>query len=105
LRGRIRQIFDDSLRVHSVRKVPPQWKRECEDVVRYTVARLMRAKGLQDAVRGKLLDKPSGILVVDGIVDLETRHGLAAFIGSPDNDLVRTLAGSVDVCVLVEHPI
>jgi len=53
LRGRIQRVFDDNFQVYGVRKVWRQLKREGEDVARCTVARLMRAMGLQGAVRGK----------------------------------------------------
>src|SRR6202162_5867204 len=53
LRVEIRRVFDENFQVYGVRKVWRQLKREGEDVARCTVARLMRAMGLQGAVRGK----------------------------------------------------
>ena len=53
LREKIRRVFDDNFQVYGVRKVSRQMNREGENVARCTVARLMRAMGLQGAVRGK----------------------------------------------------
>jgi len=50
---KIRPVLDESFQVYGVRKVWRQLKRERKDVARCTVARLMRAMGLQGAVRGK----------------------------------------------------
>ncbi len=49
----IRRVFDENFRVYGVRKVWRQLGREGIVVARCTVARLMRAMGLQGAVRGK----------------------------------------------------
>jgi putative transposase len=49
----IRRVFEENYRVYGVRKVWRQLLREGHDVARCTVARLMRAMGLQGAVRGK----------------------------------------------------
>ena len=53
LKEEVRRVFDENFRVYGVRKVWRQLKREGFDVARCTVARLMRAMGLQGAVRGK----------------------------------------------------
>jgi transposase InsO family protein len=50
---KIRRVFDENFQVYGVRKVWRQMNREGENVARCTVARLMRAMGLQGAVRGK----------------------------------------------------
>jgi len=49
----IRRVFEENYRVYGVRKVWHQLRREGHDVARCTVSRLMRAMGLQGAVRGK----------------------------------------------------
>lgn len=49
----IRRVFEENFRVYGVRKVWRQLKREGTAVARCTVARLMKAMGLQGVVRGK----------------------------------------------------
>jgi transposase InsO family protein len=49
----IARVFEENFRVYGVRKVWRQLAREGIAVARCTVARLMRAMGLQGAVRGK----------------------------------------------------
>lgn len=51
----IRRVFKENFGVYGVRKVWRQLKREGVDVARCTVARLMKAMGLQGVVRGKRL--------------------------------------------------
>jgi transposase InsO family protein len=46
-------VFDDNFGVHGVREIWRQLRREGFDVARCTVARLMKAMGLQGVVRGK----------------------------------------------------
>jgi transposase InsO family protein len=53
LKIEIRRVFEQNFRVYGVRKVWWQLKREGFDVVRCTVARLMRSMSLQDIIRGK----------------------------------------------------
>jgi transposase InsO family protein len=53
LRVEIRRVFDENFQVYGVRKVWRQLVREGEDVARCTVARLMRAMGLQGVIRGR----------------------------------------------------
>ena len=53
LKVEIRRVFDANFRLYGVRKVWRQLAREGIAVARCTVARLMRAMGLQGAVRGK----------------------------------------------------
>jgi putative transposase len=55
LKAQIRRVFEENFRVYGVRKVWRQLAREGIAVARCTVARLMRAMGLQGAVRGKPL--------------------------------------------------
>ena len=49
----IRRVYEANFRVYGVRKVWRQLGREGIEVARCTVARLMRAMGLQGCVRGK----------------------------------------------------
>jgi transposase InsO family protein len=53
LKVAIRRVFEENFRVYGVRKVWRQLSREGIGAARCTVARLMRAMGLQGAVRGK----------------------------------------------------
>jgi transposase InsO family protein len=53
LKEEVRRVFDENFRVYGVRKVWRQLKREGFDVARCTVARLMRAMGLEGVIRGK----------------------------------------------------
>jgi transposase InsO family protein len=53
LRIEVRRVFDANFRVYGVRKTWRQLQREGFDVVRCTVARLMRAMGLAGVIRGK----------------------------------------------------
>ena len=49
----IRRVFNENFQVYGVRKVWRQLQREGFDTARCTVARLMRAMGLQGIIRGK----------------------------------------------------
>jgi putative transposase len=53
LKGEIQRVFEENFQVYGVRKVWRQLGRDGIAVARCTVARLMRAMGLQGAVRGK----------------------------------------------------
>jgi putative transposase len=53
LKAEVRRVFEENFRVYGVRKVWRQLKREGRDVARCTVARLMRAMGLEGVIRGK----------------------------------------------------
>jgi transposase InsO family protein len=53
LKSEIRRVFEENFRVYGVRKLWRQLGREGLVVARCTVARLMKAMGLQGAVRGK----------------------------------------------------
>ena len=49
----IRRVFNENFQVYGVRKVWRQLQREGFDIARCTVARLMKATGLQGIIRGK----------------------------------------------------
>ncbi|MCR9060743.1 MAG: IS3 family transposase [Rhodobacteraceae bacterium] len=53
LKIEIRRVFEENFRVYGVRKVWRQLQREGFDIARCTVARLMKAMGLQGIIRGK----------------------------------------------------
>jgi transposase InsO family protein len=53
LKAQVQRVFEANFRVYGVRKVWRQLGREGIAVARCTVARLMKAMGLQGAVRGK----------------------------------------------------
>jgi putative transposase len=53
LRPEVQRVFGENFGVYGVRKVWRQVTREGHDVARCTVARLMRAAGLQGVIRGK----------------------------------------------------
>jgi putative transposase len=53
LKSEIRRVFEENFRVYGVRKLWRQLGREGLAVARCTVARLMKAMGLQGAVRGR----------------------------------------------------
>ena len=53
LKKEVRRVFEANFRVYGVRKVWRQLQREGFDVARCTVARLMRAMGLEGIIRGK----------------------------------------------------
>ena len=55
LKGQVQRVFDENFRVYGVRKLWRQLKREGFEVARCTVARLMRALGLEGIVRGKTI--------------------------------------------------
>ena len=53
LKPEVRRVFEENFHVYGVRKIWRQLKREGKDVARCTVARLMKAMGLQGVIRGK----------------------------------------------------
>ena len=53
LKDEVQRVFEANFRVYGVRKVWRQLRREGFDVARCTVARLMRAMGLEGIIRGK----------------------------------------------------
>jgi transposase InsO family protein len=53
LKNEVRRVFEANFRVYGVRKVWRQLQREGFDVARCTVARLMKAMGLEGIIRGK----------------------------------------------------
>ena len=75
LRTEIRRVYEENFRVYGVRKVWRQLLRDGIAVARCTVARLMRAMGLQGVVRGKKVGalgacEPEVILAGGTYIDL-----------------------------------
>jgi putative transposase len=55
LKVEVKRVFAENFEVYGVRKVWRQLRREGFDVARCTVARLMKASGIQGVIRGKKL--------------------------------------------------
>jgi len=53
LKEEIRRVFEENFGVYGARKVWRQLRRERQEVARCTVARLMKAMGLQGVIRGR----------------------------------------------------
>jgi transposase InsO family protein len=53
LKEEVRRVFEENFGVYGVRKVWRQLRRERQEVARCTVARLMKAMGLQGVIRGR----------------------------------------------------
>ncbi len=58
--GQIRRVWDENFQVHGGRKIWRQLRREGIDVARCTVARLMRATGLEGVIRGRTVRTTMG---------------------------------------------
>jgi putative transposase len=101
----IRRVFDENFRVYGVRKVWRQLGREGIVVARCTVARLMRAMGLQGAVRGKkvrtTISDPAAACPLDRV----NRHFTAACPNAlwvSDFTYVATWVGFVYVAFVID---
>jgi putative transposase len=81
----IRRVFAENFRVYGVRKVWRQLGREGIAVARCTVARLMRAMGLQGAVRGK---------TVRTTIPTRPRHARSIASTGSSRRRARTCSGS-----------
>jgi putative transposase len=101
----IRRIFEENFSVYGVRKVWRQLKREGFEVARCTVARLMRAMGLQGVIRGK----PIKTTVCDKATPCPLDHVNRQFHAPKPNMLwlsdvtyVATWAGFVYVAFVID---
>jgi transposase InsO family protein len=101
----IRRVFDENFRVYGVCKVWRQLGREGIAVARCTVARLMRAMGLQGAVRGKkvrtTIPDPAAACPLDRV----NRHFKAArpnALWVSDFTYVATWVGFVYVAFVID---
>ena len=106
LRDAIQRVWDEQYQVYGPRKVWRQLKREDVVVARCTVRRLMRAMGLQGAVRGRAwttTTQPAP--VVDRPADLVERNFTAARpnqLWVSDFTYVATWAGFVYVAFVID---
>ena len=74
LKGEVQRVFEENFRVYGARKVWRQLGREGIALARCTVARLMRAMGLQGAVRGKPVRTTRSDKAVPCPLDRVNRH-------------------------------
>jgi putative transposase len=101
----IRRVFEDNFQVYGARKVRRQLGREGIVVARCTVARLMRAMGLQGAVRGRkvrtTIPDPTAACPLDRV----NRHFKAAHPNAlwvSDFTYVATWVGFVYVAFVID---
>ena len=105
LKVEIRRVFDENFRVYGVRKVWRQLGREGIAVARCTVARLMRAMGLQGAVRGKPVRTTRSDKAVPCPLDRVNRHFQAPrpnALWLADFTYVATWSGFVYVAFVID---
>ena len=105
LKVEIRRVFDENFRVYGVRKVWRQLGREGIAVARCTVARLMRAMGLQGAVRGKPVRTTRSDKAVPCPLDRVNRHFQAPrpnALWLADFTSVATWSGFVYVAFVID---
>jgi transposase InsO family protein len=101
----IRRVFDENFLVYGVRKVWRQLVREGEDVARCTVARLMRAMGLQGVIRGRRVRTTIGDKAVPCPLDRVFRQFRAPrpnVLWVSDFTYVATWAGFVYVAFVID---
>jgi len=105
LRPEVQRVFDENFGVYGVRKVWRQLTREGHDVARCTVARLMRAAGLQGVNRGK----PVRTTISDKATPCPLDHVNRQFKAERPNSLwlsdftyVATWAGFVYVAFVID---
>jgi putative transposase len=105
LKVEIRRVFEENFRVYGVRKVWRQLGREGIAVARCTVARLMRAMGLQGAVRGKPVRTTRSDKAVPCPLDRVNRHFQAPrpnALWLADFTYVATWSGFVYVAFVID---
>jgi putative transposase len=105
LRAEIRRVFDENFQVYGVRKVWRQLVREGEDVARCTVARLMRAMGLQGVIRGRRVRTTIGDKAAPCPLDRVNRQFRAPrpnVLWVSDFTYVATWAGFVYVAFVID---
>lgn len=105
LRAAIRRVWEANFRVYGARKVHRQLVREGIAVARCTVERLMKAMGLEGAVRGRKFKTTVPDTSADRPADLVKR----AFVASRPNELwvsdltyVATWTGFVYVAFVID---
>jgi len=105
LKSEIRRVFEENFRVYGVRKLWRQLGREGIVVARCTVARLMKAMGLQGAVRGKPVRTTISDKAVPCPLDRVNRHFRAPqpnVLWVSDFTYVATWTGFVYVAFVVD---
>jgi putative transposase len=105
LKGEVQRVFDENFRVYGVRKVWRQLGREGIAVARCTVARLMRAMGLQGAVRGRPVRTTRSDKAVPCPLDRVNRHFQAPqpnALWLADFTYVATWSGFVYVAFVID---
>jgi putative transposase len=105
LKVEIRRVFEANFRVYGVRKVWRQLAREGITVARCTVARLMKAMGLEGAVRGKPMRTTISDTAAPGPLDRVNRQFRAPrpnALWVSDFTYVVTWAGFVYVAFVID---
>ena len=105
LKGEVQRVFEETFRVYGARKVWRQLGREGIAVARCTVARLMRAMGLQGAVRGKPVRTTRSDKAVPCPLDRVNRHFQAPqpnALWLADFTYVATWSGFVYVAFVID---
>ncbi|MCZ7862216.1 IS3 family transposase [Agrobacterium salinitolerans] len=101
----IRRVFNENFQVYGVRKVWRQLQREGFDIARCTVARLMRAMGLQGIIRGKPIRTTISDKTAPCPLDLVNRQFFAPapnMLWLSDFTYVATWQGFVYVAFVVD---
>jgi len=105
LKDEVRRVFEANFRVYGVRKVWRQLQREGFDVARCTVARLMRAMGLEGIIRGKTVRTTVSDKAAPGPLDHVNRqfHAPAPnMLWLSDFTYVATWTGFVYVAFVID---
>jgi putative transposase len=105
LKTEIDRVFKDNFGVYGVRKVWRQMKREGFDVARCTVARLMKAQGLQGVIRGRPVRTTVSDKAAPCPLDLVNRQFLAPrpnVLWLSDFTYVATWQGFVYVAFVID---
>jgi transposase InsO family protein len=101
----IRRVFNENFQVYGVRKVWRQLQREGYDIARCTVARLMRAMGLQGVIRGKAVKTTVSDKAAPCPLDRVNRHFKAPapnMLWLSDFTYVATWQGFVYVAFVID---
>ena len=105
MRDEIRRCWENNYRVYGARKVWYQLKRDGFGIARCTVERLMRAEGIQGAVRGKTvrttIPRPTDPRPLD-LVQREFRASRPNELWVADFTYVSTWSGMVYVAFIID---
>ncbi|MER8621950.1 IS3 family transposase [Mesorhizobium sp. M1409] len=104
LKDEVRRVFEANFRVYGVRKIWRQLQREGFDVARCTVARLMRAMGLEGIIRGKPIRTTVSDKAAPCPLDHVNRqfHAPANMLWVSDFTYVATWTGFVYVAFVID---